>query len=108
MSFSSANKNQTPKTSSQACAEAERRAKFVRSVGGSVAGYCDGYADGFEHAAAWLLGHVTDPLAAEYRPGAGMSHSKDYYKNRPKERSRILEWFEKMAASPAKKTDQAC
>jgi hypothetical protein len=106
MSFSIANKNQTQKPSSQASvrAEAERRAKFVRNMGGSVSGYCDGYADGFEHAVAWLQGQACDPLAVEYRPDSGMGHSKDYYKYRPKERAQILEWFEKMAANPAKKS----
>jgi hypothetical protein len=76
--------------------EAERRAKFVRGLGGSVSGYCDGYRDGFEHGVAWLLGDARDPLALEYRPASGMNLSKDFYKHNSKERARILEWFRQL------------
>lgn len=80
----------------RATVEAERRTAFVRGMGGALVGYCDGYADGFEQAIQWLFGNLPNPLTADYRPGAGMSFSKEYYESRPKERKSILEWFEKI------------
>jgi hypothetical protein len=94
-------RHQFLKTASpNAHAEAERRAKFVRGMGSAVIGYCDGYADGFEHAVAWLMGQACDPLSMEYRPGSGMSYVKSFYKNNPKERVRILKWFEELSSAP--------
>jgi hypothetical protein len=78
------------------CAEAQRRATFVREMGGSVSGYCDGYTDGFEHAIQWLLGQLSDPLTVEYRPSAGMNFAKDRYRHDRKERKKLIEWFEKI------------
>jgi hypothetical protein len=79
--------------------EAKRRSSFVRGIGSPVAGYVDGYADGFEHAMKWLLGEISDPFAADYRPDAGMAFAKTYYICRPKDRKATLEQFEKMGAA---------
>jgi hypothetical protein len=88
---------------SRSRAEAQRRAAFVRGMGGSVCGYSDGYMDGFEYAIEWLLGEATtDLFALTYRPDAGMDFSKRYYASRPKERKRILELFEEKKFCGAK------
>ena len=92
--------NQNLSTQMRARVEAERRARFVRGMGGSLVGYFDGYADGFEHAVAWMFEKLGDPLAVEYRPDSGMNAVKNYYKNYPKERRRALKGFEKASSTP--------
>ena len=87
-------------------AEAERRGNFVRGMGSSLVGYGDGYKDGFEQAIAWVLGQLSDPLTADYRPNAGMDFIKRYCECRPKDRKSILEKFENSPPPAIPTTDK--